>query len=69
MKLIIIIIITIIISGSTVLVRTLAASQLRFLALVRHLLGLLWTSDQPVANASTYTGQHNTETQIQTSMP
>jgi hypothetical protein len=65
----IIIIIIIIISSSTVLVRTLAASQLRFLTLVRHLLGLLWTSDQPVANASTYTGQYNTETQIETFMP
>jgi hypothetical protein len=29
------------------------------------MVGLLWTSDQPVAEASTYTGQHN----IQTSMP
>jgi hypothetical protein len=27
--------------------------------LVRHTVGLLWTSDQPVADASTYTGQHN----------
>jgi hypothetical protein len=25
----------------------------------RHMVGLLWTSDQPVAEASTYTGQHN----------
>jgi hypothetical protein len=25
--------------------------------------GLLWTSDQPVAKASTYTGQHNRETE------
>jgi hypothetical protein len=24
-----------------------------------HMVGLLWTSDQPVAEASTYTGQHN----------
>jgi hypothetical protein len=24
-----------------------------------HTVGLLWTSDQPVAEASTYTGQHN----------
>jgi hypothetical protein len=31
----------------------------------RPTVGLLWTSDQPVAEASTYTGQHN----IQTSMP
>jgi hypothetical protein len=29
----------------------------------RHTVGLLWTSDQPVAEASTYTGQHNIETQ------
>jgi hypothetical protein len=26
---------------------------------IRHTVGLLWTSDQPVAEASTYTGQHN----------
>jgi hypothetical protein len=31
--------------------------------------GLLWTSDQPVAKVCVYTGQHNTETQRQTSMP
>jgi hypothetical protein len=24
-----------------------------------HTVGLLWTSDQPVTEASTYTGQHN----------
>jgi hypothetical protein len=30
---------------------------------VRHTVGLLWTSDQPVAEASTYAGQHNIETQ------
>jgi hypothetical protein len=29
----------------------------------RHTVGLLWTSDQPVAETSTYTGQHNIETQ------
>jgi hypothetical protein len=28
-----------------------------------HTVGLLWTSDQPVAEASTYTGQHDIETQ------
>jgi hypothetical protein len=39
------------ISGSRVLVRTLAG---RFVILLRHLVGLLWTSDQPVAKASTY---------------
>jgi hypothetical protein len=38
---------------------------LRFLILLfRHTVGLLWTSDQPVAKASTYT-----ETQSQTSIP
>jgi hypothetical protein len=26
---------------------------------IRHTIGLLWTSDQPVAETSTYTGQHN----------
>jgi hypothetical protein len=57
------IIIIIIISGSTVLVRTFAASHWRFRNLLKHTVGLLWTSDQPVAKASTYTGQHNTETQ------
>jgi hypothetical protein len=30
-----------------------------FLNLVRHVVGLLWTSDQLVAKASTDTGQHN----------
>jgi hypothetical protein len=29
----------------------------------RHTVGLLWTSGQPVAETSTYTGQHNIETQ------
>jgi hypothetical protein len=29
----------------------------------RHTVGLLWTSDQPVAEISTCTGQHNIETQ------
>jgi hypothetical protein len=37
--------------------------------LLRHLVGLPWTSDEPVAKASTYTRQHNIETQRQTSMP
>jgi hypothetical protein len=27
---------------------------------IRYMVGLLWTSDQPVAEASTYSGQHNT---------
>jgi hypothetical protein len=26
---------------------------------IRHTVGLLWTSDQPVAETSTYTGYHN----------
>jgi hypothetical protein len=26
---------------------------------IRHTVELLWTSDQPVAETSTYTGQHN----------
>jgi hypothetical protein len=30
--------------------------------LLTQLVGLIWTSDQPVAKASIYTGQHNTET-------
>jgi hypothetical protein len=46
---------------STVLVRTLAASHGRFRDLFRHSVGLRWTSDQPVAKAFTYTGQHNSE--------
>jgi hypothetical protein len=29
----------------------------------RHMVGLLWTSDQPVSETSTSTGQHNIETQ------
>jgi hypothetical protein len=55
-------IIIIIISGSTVLVRALAASQQRFCNLIKTPVGLLWMSDQPITKASTYTG-HNTETQ------
>jgi hypothetical protein len=31
----------------------------RFVIYFRYLIGLLSTSDQPVAKASTYTGQHN----------
>jgi hypothetical protein len=50
--------IIIIISCSTVPVRTLA-SHGRFRNLFRHTVGLLWTSDKTVAKASTYTGQHN----------
>jgi hypothetical protein len=38
-----------------------------FLILSRLLVGFLWTSGQPVANTSTYTGQHNTKTNIHAS--
>jgi hypothetical protein len=31
--------------------------------------GLLWTSDQPVAETSTYTGQHNIDNKRQASIP
>jgi hypothetical protein len=56
--------------GSTVHVRALATSHTgRFLILCRQLVGLLWTSDQPVAKASTYTVQHNIEIKRQTFMP
>jgi hypothetical protein len=48
-------------SWYTVLVRTLAASHGIFLYLCRHSVGLLWTSDQSVAKASTYTEQHKGE--------
>jgi hypothetical protein len=34
----------------------------------KHAVGLLWTTDEPVAKASTDTGQHNVETQRRTSM-
>jgi hypothetical protein len=30
---------------------------------IRHMVGLPWTSDRPVAEASIYAGQHNIETQ------
>jgi hypothetical protein len=43
------------ISASTVLVRTLAASNGRFRNVFRYMGGLRWTSDQPVAKASTST--------------
>jgi hypothetical protein len=54
------IIIVIIISGSAVLVRTLAASHRRFRNFIKT---LSRTSDQPVKKASTYTRKHITETQ------
>jgi hypothetical protein len=49
----------IIVSDSTVVVRPLVASHRRFRNLFWHLVRFLWTSDQPVAKASTYTGQNN----------
>jgi hypothetical protein len=52
-------------SGPTVLAMTLAASHGSFLSIFRHLIEFLWKSDQPVAKASIYTGQHNTETRGQ----
>jgi hypothetical protein len=33
----------------------------------RHTVELLWTSDQPVAEACTYTGQHNRQISIPSS--
>jgi hypothetical protein len=39
-----------------------------FIILLGHSAGFLWTSDQLVAKASTYTGQHNAETQRQTNI-
>jgi hypothetical protein len=35
----------------------------------KHTVGLIWTSDQPVAEASTYIGQHNVKHERKTSMP
>jgi hypothetical protein len=49
----------IIMRGSTVPVTTLATAHGQFLNLFRHYVGLLWTSHQPVAKASTYRGKHN----------
>jgi hypothetical protein len=37
--------------------------------LLRYSVALFWMSDQPVSKTSTYTGQHNTETQRQISIP
>jgi hypothetical protein len=50
-------------------VRTLAASHRSFRNLIKTFLGFLWISYQSVAKAPTYAGQHNTDTQRQTSMP
>jgi hypothetical protein len=50
-------IIIIIIRGSTILERTLAALHTGdFLISCIYSVGLLWTSDQPVPRVSTYTG-------------
>jgi hypothetical protein len=45
------------------------ASRFGYLNLSRHVVGILWTSDQLVVQASTDTGLHNIQTQRQTSMP
>jgi hypothetical protein len=37
--------------------------------ILRHTVGLLWTSDQPISEASTYTGQQYINTKRQTPMP
>jgi hypothetical protein len=62
-KLIVLLLSTIHISDPTVLVRTLPPHTEGFVILLRHTVGLLWTSDQPVAKTSTDKGKHNTETQ------
>jgi hypothetical protein len=36
--------------------------------LIKHSVGLFWTSEQPVAKASTYAGHHNIERRGQTSV-
>jgi hypothetical protein len=57
--------------GSTILEKTLASLRTEdFLILLFTftLVGFLWTSDQPVAKASAYTGKRNTEKREQTSM-
>jgi hypothetical protein len=36
--------------------------------LLRHLVGLFWTSDKPVAKASTYTEQNTTHTHTKTNI-
>jgi hypothetical protein len=59
----------IIISGSTVLVRTLAASHQRFVNLIKTHVRNPRMCNQPVTKASIYAGQHNTETPRQISMP
>jgi hypothetical protein len=58
--------------GSTVLEMTSAASHTGsfFILSLRHPIGFLWTSNQPVVKNSTYIGQHNnTERRGQTFMP
>jgi hypothetical protein len=52
--------IIIIIIGSTVLVRW-SPHIGGFVILLRHLVELVWASDQPVTKVSAYTGQNNTE--------
>jgi hypothetical protein len=48
------------ISGSTVFLRTLPLHT-GGIVIYLHIVGLLWTSDQPFAKASTSAGQHNTK--------
>jgi hypothetical protein len=46
--------------GTTAHTWALSSSVLRFLNHVQlDTVGLLWTSDQPIAETFTYTGQHN----------
>jgi hypothetical protein len=54
----------IIIIGCRVLIRTFTASHRKFRNHDKTLGRTLWTSDQPVAKASTCTGQHNTKTNM-----
>jgi hypothetical protein len=53
-------VIIIIIIGFTVLVRW-SPHIGGFVILLSHLVELVWASDQPVTEVSTYTGQNNTE--------
>jgi hypothetical protein len=57
------------INCSTVLVTTLTASHLRFLNQFLALGRTPFESDRPIAKASTYTGQRNTEKLGKRAMP
>jgi hypothetical protein len=54
--------------GLPVFERALVPTHGRFLIIFRHVTELLCMSDQSIVNASTYTGQHNTERRGQASM-